>query len=797
MPPRRPARVLLAALLTAACTDPVAGTDTDPDTAPGTSTGDVSTSTGDPPTTGGPDLTTGTDPATTDEPTTGGPACATLLCGAPAQCCGADEACVEHACAPACASGVRCGDACCDDGDLCLDGACVAPLGACAGPADCDPGAVCDPVLQQCIPAVDPSACGFDPGDAFALVDAWAYDAAEVGSFPAVADLDADGVADVVVTSIRATGDEADYALGELIRLDGPTGAEVWRIPHDPPNQRFGSHGRASPAIGDVSGDGRPDIVYAGRPSDPEQLSRVHAVDADGELLWTARNPDDTPAELKIQNGAAVLVNLDDDPQAEVAFGAALLDHDGLLVWNQDGKGPSFGSPHAKNMPDQLLYTGGLATFADLDGDDALELLTGREAWEIDWQPGDPPVVALTQKWKNTAGSGGDGWPAVADLDLDGDPEVVLVAWPDIKVLDGATGELWCGVDPTGQMCEDDPALRTPPVLVPGGNLGGPAAIADFDGDGRPEFALTTGPTFRVYDLNRAGEQIVKPANDPAPAPGAVYTRWAVKVQDDGSASSGAAAFDFLGDGAPEVVYQDECYLRILAGDTGQTLARVVNSSGTVHEYPVVADLDADALAELLVVANHSNAGPNADCLDADPDFATRAGVYAYRGALPWSSTRPLWPVHDYHVTNVDDAGNPPVSEQANWLQPGRNDFRQAPADPVPLPGAPDLSVSLAVLVAGCPDEVTLRATVFNLGEAAAPAGVAVTFHLGVDAGAPELGVGATDVALAPGGSAVVELVTAAPDGPANYFADVDGDQQVVECLEANNGALVFGAACP
>jgi hypothetical protein len=58
-----------------------------------------------------------------------------------------------------------------------------------------------------------------------------------------------------------------------------------------------------------------------------------------------------------------------------------------------------------------------------------------------------------------------------------------------IRVLDGATGKLWCGIDPTGVACDNNDAMRTQPLAIPGGGLGGPPTIADFDGDGRPSSA--------------------------------------------------------------------------------------------------------------------------------------------------------------------------------------------------------------------------------------------------------------------------------------------------------------------
>jgi hypothetical protein len=185
----------------------------------------------------------------------------------------------------------------------------------------------------------------------------------------------------------------------------------------------------------------------------------------------------------------------------------------------------------------------------------------------------------------------------------------VLVAWPDIKVLDGKTGLLWCGRDPTGAACEADPKLRTQPVAVEGFNLGGPATIADFDGDGRPEAGIAGGTAYALYDFNRAGEEVVLAAGEAPPEPGAMFVRWTTATQDASSSSTGSSVFDFQSDGAAEVSYQDECNIYILDGRTGFPQLVLPNSSGTVHEYPLVVDVDGDGAAEFLTVANLSE-GP-------------------------------------------------------------------------------------------------------------------------------------------------------------------------------------------
>jgi hypothetical protein len=741
--------------------------------------------------------------------TTGGPICMTILCGDPAMCCAEGDECVDGTCLPACPSGVRCGDnqeMCCDQGDVCVGDTCTTPGGPCIDSYDCDPGEYCEAVLGNCLPQPDPLQCEVVPN--FDTVDVqleWAHTADQVIAMPAVADLDGDGIPEVVVNTTRQTGMPADYPVGELICLNGADGTLKWRIPHNPNNQQFGAHGRATIAIGDVSGDGKPDIVYAGRQISnvPDmRLSPVHAVDGDGKLLWTSRTLQNQTARIRIENGAAALANLDTDPMAEIAFGAAIFDHDGLMVVNQGNNGGMYGTPHNKNLPTDYLYPGGLATFANLDNDSKLELVTGREAWEINWVVANPPMVSLTQKWKDMSGFAGDGFTAVGDLDMNGTPEVVLTAWPEIKILDGATGKLWCGIDPTGVACQGNDAARTPPIDVPGGNLGGPATIADFDGDGRPEIGIATGADYRVFDLNRNGEQIVKLPNDPMPAAGAIYTRWVQVAQDKSSAATGSSVFDFQGDGVAEVAYQDECYARVYDGATGEVKLQILNSSATIHEYPLVADVDGDGNSEFVVVANYSDTAANNLCLMKDANYVQRRGVFVYgAGGDNWVPTRKLWTQHTYHVTNAESDGNVPMMEQDNWDVPGLNNFRQN-VQGEGVFNAADLTASLAVDLDLCAEFLILQATIYNEGALGVPAGVEVAFYEGTDNTGTKLTTVLTSEPLLTGGSTIVTYqVMAPPAGETrNYYVEVDGGMSggnVLECNESNNGAVVTDAECP
>ena len=520
----------------------------------------------------------------------------------------------------------------------------------------------------------------FDPND---IKPEWAWTADGAHTLPLVADLDGDGTPEVVVNATKGTG--PDVKRGELVLLDGASGEQKWRIADDPTNGRFGSHGLATAAVADLDGDGDLDIVYAGREEQNTRLSRIHAVDADGQPLWTARTIDGADGRLRVEHGAFAVVNLDDDRGAEIVLGGVVIDHDGTVLADA-GEGASvLGTPLAGPEPQpSLLYPGSLASVADLDGDAYPEIVTGRDAWKIDWragEPGGPPNVTLTRLWRDTSGEGGDGWPALADLDANGTPEVVLVAWPEIRVLDGRTGRAWCGVDPSDADCLADPSLRSRPIAIAGGSLGGPATLADFDGDGRIEAGIAAGAAYAVYDFNRPDEEVVIPAGDPPPAPGATYVRWATPTQDNSSAATGSSVFDLEGDGVLEVFYQDECQLHIFDGATGEARHRLSNSSFTPHESPIVADVDGDGATELLVVANQSEPKNNQSCEARVPAFTVREGVFLYApGDHRWATAAPFWTQYGFHVTNADADGHVPAEPRAPWADGGPNSVRQAAA---------------------------------------------------------------------------------------------------------------------
>lgn len=685
----------------------------------------------------------------TDAGTDAGGTCVSMtVCGTPPACCAVGEECVAGACLPGCASGVRCGAGltdCCAAGQVCV-GTCVDPGDACVDSFDCPTGSFCEPTLGRCLPQFDPVTCETMPvfGDLDVVVEWSAETATEapdcMHAISAPVVIDLTG--DGIPEVIVNFACDDGWTRGVVRAYSGDGGALVWEAT-DAARQ---VNGRTGIAAADLDGDGLGEIVAVRVPSS----NRVIAFDHDGSVLWEAVGTDGvTPHTVSFGNGAPTIADLDGDGSPEIIIGAVVYDATGRLLWERDG-----GGTEGTNSG----YTGGIAAVADIDLDGAPEIVTGRRAYEADGTP----------IWTATVP---DGYPAIAQFDGDPQPEIVLVASGSVYLLDGLDGSVEWG-----------------PVALPGGGRGGPPTVADFDGDGMPEIGVAGAGSYTVYDPTGTSDVL-----------------WSRTTQDVSSNATGSSVFDFEGDGIAEVVYGDECYMRVYRGSDGMVLLRIPSVSATIHEYPLVADVDGDGNSEIVIVANDRSAGLRSQCISADPSWSgARRGVFVYGDTRDqWVGTRRIWNQHAYHVTNVLGSGAVPAAEMDNWTRPGLNNYRQNTQGEGVF-NAPDLKVlALEVVLAGCPDSVTLRARITNEGNLGAPSGVPVSFYTGTPAMLGTLlGTALTTVPLLPGATTVVELGSVPLTGtpPFAFVAVVDDDGTgvgiVTECDEDDNAGGIGDIAC-
>ena len=466
---------------------------------------------------------------------------------------------------------------------------------------------------------------------------------------------------------------------------------------------------------------------------------RVRAYDASGNELWLSE-------PFAATCFMPSIADLDQDGQAEIITRSAVINGaDGTIK---------------TTLPNsQYLVVN------DVTGDNQLELVGSTQVLDANGT-----VIV------DVAGMSGTH-PAIGDFDNDGTPEIVTIHTNTHAI------SVW-HIDPAApngytiirQNLDINGTISPNPCCVANPNSagctrgGGPPTVADFNGDGFPDVGLAGGIGYVVFD----GQKLMDPT-----VPDNATIAWITPTQDCSSAQTGSSVFDFDGDGAAEVIYADERSLHIYAGVDGQELFTTCNTNGTLFEYPLVADVDSDGHADI-VVASNSYSGFN--CAGVKTTGVRVLGDTTGN----WVRTRRIWNQHAYHITNVNEDGTIPAVESPNYLNPKLNNFRLN-AQPAGEFAAPDLVVDV---FPACGAEYGLVARVRNVGEASVPAGVAVGFYLGDPAnGGTKLGDGATTQTLYSLGSEDVFLPLASvPMG--QVFARVDDGMPAHawhECREDNN----------
>ncbi len=293
---------------------------------------------------------------------------------------------------------------------------------------------------------------------------------------PTLFDLDDDGTLEILVP-------ERDYPIG-FLRVLEPDGTE-WTNGNWPVVLDHVPTG--SPAVGDIDGDGSPEVVYLSYES-------IFAVETDGSAVpgW----PVSIGGGNRHSYTSPALADLDGDGTMEIAVGSHQ-GNSGYFVFEHDGTLRT-GWPRSVGT-----WTYGAPTIVDLDGDGDLEILGSRAGTGI--TPSNQ-LFAFNEDgtnvpgWPFSASAGGfgggsEGPVTVADIDGDGRMEV----FSDRSVLEGGNGYLW-GLDADGNQ------LPGFPLRPRGFTYFNGAAIDDIDGDGDFELvALSTVDQLtdiNVYDLD-------------------------------------------------------------------------------------------------------------------------------------------------------------------------------------------------------------------------------------------------------------------------------------------------------
>lgn len=511
-----------------------------------------------------------------------------------------------------------------------------------------------------------------------------------------------------------------------------------------------------TPAVGDLDGDGRADIVA---------LVNTHVTafsyDAAAETftrMWTATE--------RVFGGSIALHDLDDDGHAEVIADRYVYGAQGHLI-------ATLGTTAMNEIP----------VIADIDEDGEMEIVTPEGIFRYD-----ATTAGLIPEayFAGAVSSVGHSFVAVGDLGtfplatFGGDrAEIVVAGLGEVRVETLEGTRVFAAAFSDGSSSA----------------AGGPPTIADFDGDGRAEIGVAAREEYVVFDLD------CRPDGDPA------YCRtarmdgqlWAVTVRDQSSGITGSTVFDFDADGAVEVVYADECFLRIFRGTDGTVLFSHPRSSGTNTEMAIVADADGDFRSEIVVAGENWEMCPDRDPYRTAIAFRQTTGVYVLGDPLDrWAPSRPIWNQHAYAVTHVGDRGELPRSRDVriNWRTSGLNNFRQN-TQSVPDPLA---ALDLTSRPSGAPLDcrgmmAVVHARICNRGRLPVGRGVEVAFREGAADG-PEFCRATTESLIDVGRCIEIGCSGIPPEQNIDLYVVPDPDGSFRECHEQNNTSLLENVGC-
>lgn len=406
-----------------------------------------------------------------------------------------------------------------------------------------------------------------------------------------------------------------------LIALSGDTGEELWAVDFDL------SH-YTQLAGADVNKDGFMNIVGVTR-----TRSQLVAVKHDGSLLWsTALGGPSRPTPLippwAWAGDYVSISNLEGDSEAQVIYGRRTFRGlDGSLLWEGERDHGGYLGGYIGENP--IPIGDGLASYAaDLNLDGDKQVIAGRTVYDrlgnVVWHREDLGSEYCDMNGKCASTS---SMVAIGNFDEDDFAEIVMVIDGTMRVVNHDGTDLWGPID------------------LPDGEAGD-VAIADLTRDGRPEIVVSQNHVLQVYRYN--GDLL-----------------WTAPIEDPTGWVSVSIA-DINGNGWLEILHLDEANFRLLDGATGVEYYRIRNTSMTIAEYAVIADVTGDGQANFVVPGNNRSDLP-----------AGTPGIRVFEANNGrWATARALWNQHHYSINHIEDDGSVPINEMPSWLT--HNTFRTA-----------------------------------------------------------------------------------------------------------------------
>ncbi len=421
-------------------------------------------------------------------------------------------------------------------------------------------------------------------------------------SSPVAADLDGDGKIEIIVVA-----SSADYTtqlnsdVSPIFVLSGESGELLWNSfsLNEKEGRKIGALSSTTPALADLDKDGYAEIIAVSNDGVSASKLVVNILSYKSKKLSASYASADNSFTC-LGQCQTTLGDIDQDGEFEIVAGNIVLDHKGKLKFTL----PS--NERNKIIIDIIPQSPG----AEIISGNSIYSSTGALLWHID-------------EFQN-------GFMAVADLDHDKKLELVLVGSAKstpTSLIDGSVAVYGLNDDMSfGKLYWKKSLPRVNEIVSSCDRKerncaqhGGAPNIGNFDTDEDFEIGIAGGDYYVVYEKDGT-------------------EKWKSLTTDWSSHQTGSSLFDLNGDGAVEVLYNDEQLLRIYNGATGEVLWKTENKSGTLYEYPLTLNIDADPSVEIVLSS------------------PTSGGVRAFEDPNnKWVSSRKLWTQYAYYPEFIND----------------------------------------------------------------------------------------------------------------------------------------------
>ncbi|MCZ2489847.1 tandem-95 repeat protein [Aquirufa antheringensis] len=509
------------------------------------------------------------------------------------------------------------------------------------------------------------------------------------GATPTAADLDGDGVSELIVTAANKSG----YYVYEGNGSNATTSTMSYVIT---------SSGDRSiqPAVANIiTTTAAPEVVMVNTAGYVYIFDNVSGTETN--YLYKSTTPSQYTSTV-----TPYIVDIDEDGTAEIVLGSDVFGIvNGSLVKRVAGTALNYIGATAGSTGTAI----DVVVVDIIPSNPGKELVYGSRVYSVNLTTGGMTILKDLSTIAGSGAAAGDNGPtAVADMDLDGDLDIVYNGSTNVYIWDpNQSLVLLKRVPPAFNY-----GVRSLPMIANVYN----EKVNNGKVRDLPEAVIinsqsSTAGIFTAYNVNFT-----------TATGSATQYVWSVQ-SNDWSGCTGLTAFDFDGNGIREIVYRDGTTLRVMNGNLAAptNYATFPVGSATWGEYPIVGDFDNDGEADIAVTGGNN-----------------QLNVYNRAvNTFAWQDAPNYWNQRNYRIVNINSDLTVPATEtnsassasiNNNLAQLQYTDAAAGTSAPYGYTAVADASISLTSVTGSCP-ALSIAATITNNGAAILKAGTPVALY--------------------------------------------------------------------